>query len=215
MEIDLGFYRGPLALLLYLCQKHEIDIMDVPIARITDLYLASIDKLDIDEVGEYLILATILVMMKLRAILKRPEEESEAITLERIAEEFQSYKDAVDHLQTRVRLEERYLSRPGEKSEVLPRFDTILLAELLKEINRRRRAKIPIPTVRVDRSEIEAKLERYLDQTPFVELSQIFQELESIEACIMLFLIILDWVMKRRITVFQEKPLAPVLLRRR
>ncbi|HID32379.1 MAG TPA: hypothetical protein EYP24_03270 [bacterium (Candidatus Stahlbacteria)] len=100
--IDLGFYKGPLSLLLYLCQKHEVDIMDVPITRIADTYLESLKELDTNRAGEFLVLASILIMMKLRAILKKPEEEEEVITFYQIAEEYHRYQGIVEDLKGRI-----------------------------------------------------------------------------------------------------------------
>ena len=109
MKLDLGFYKGPIALLLYLIQKHEIDIMDIPVAQVADIYLKSLSDLDLEEIGEFLSLATILVMMKLRAILKKPEEEEEPISFYEIATEYHKYRGVVDHLKDRAELEGKFI----------------------------------------------------------------------------------------------------------
>ncbi|HIE05957.1 MAG TPA: hypothetical protein EYP58_04060 [bacterium (Candidatus Stahlbacteria)] len=216
MKIDLGFYKGPIALLLYLIQKHEIDIMDVPVARVADIYLESLKDMKLDEIGEFLVLATVLIMIKLRAILKKPEEEEEEpITFYQIAEEYHRYRGVIDHLKSRAEVEIRFKPRPGERTQKLPSIDSAILAELLKEIERRKKIDIEIPKAKVNRGEIESMLETKLDEYRYIDLAGLFRELSSIDACVMLFIIILDWVMRQTIAVHQESPMAPVYLRKR
>ena len=60
-RVDLNIFRGPLDLLLYLVRKHELDITDIPIAVITDQYLgylAIIEQLDVNAVGDFLEMAS-------------------------------------------------------------------------------------------------------------------------------------------------------------
>ena len=56
-RVQLEGFRGPLDLLLFLVRKHELDIRDLPIALITDQYIAHLDvlqQLDVNEVGDFL-----------------------------------------------------------------------------------------------------------------------------------------------------------------
>ena len=56
-RVDLDIFRGPLDLLLYLVRKHEVDIVDLPIAMITGQFLehlAVLEQLDVDQVGDFL-----------------------------------------------------------------------------------------------------------------------------------------------------------------
>jgi segregation and condensation protein A len=75
--VDLDIFRGPLDLLLYLVRKHEVEITELPIAPITDQfleYLAVIEQLDVDAVGDFLEVASTLVEIKSRMVLPRSEE---------------------------------------------------------------------------------------------------------------------------------------------
>jgi segregation and condensation protein A len=63
-RVELDTFRGPLDLLLYLVRKHEVDVSDIPIALITDQYLAHLDvleQLDVNAVGDFLDLASKLI----------------------------------------------------------------------------------------------------------------------------------------------------------
>lgn len=70
-QIALDAFRGPLDLLLYLIRRAEVDIHDIPIAQITDQYLAflkQLDDIDIDVAGEFLVMAATLIEIKSRTI---------------------------------------------------------------------------------------------------------------------------------------------------
>ena len=76
-RVDLDIFRGPLDLLLYLVRKHEVEIVDIPIAPITDQfldYLALLEQLDVNAVGDFLEMASTLVEIKSRMVLPRGGE---------------------------------------------------------------------------------------------------------------------------------------------
>ena len=80
-NVDLDTYRGPLDLLLYLVRKHEVDIIDIPIASITEQFLdhlEMLEQLDIDSVGDFLEMASTLIEIKSRMVLPHDGEEVEA-----------------------------------------------------------------------------------------------------------------------------------------
>jgi segregation and condensation protein A len=69
-------FEGPLDLILHLVKEHEVDLFDIPIARITESYLATLEalrELDIDVAGEFLQMAAQLVLMKSKLLLPRTE----------------------------------------------------------------------------------------------------------------------------------------------
>ena len=81
LEVFLDAFEGPLDLLLYLVRKHEVEIVDIPIATITDQYLEHIDvlrELDVGEVGDFLALASTLVEIKSQQVLPRADEIEDA-----------------------------------------------------------------------------------------------------------------------------------------
>src|SRR5690606_31462522 len=80
-RVELPMFEGPLDLLLHLVKKHELDILDIPIAFITERYVAYIkllDELNIDVASEYLVMAATLVHIKSRMLLPNaPSEETD------------------------------------------------------------------------------------------------------------------------------------------
>jgi segregation and condensation protein A len=115
-QVNLDVFEGPLDLLLHLVKKHELSILDIPIAFVTEKYLEYLDAmagLDIDVAGEYLLMAATLCHIKSRELLPSPEpleEEGEAALegeevevdpradLIRRLLEYQKYKEAADQL---------------------------------------------------------------------------------------------------------------------
>jgi len=81
-RVHLERFDGPLDLLLHLIKRDEIDIYDIPIAHITDQYLASIEEierldLDLDRAGDFLLMAATLMRIKARMLVPRDEDQEE------------------------------------------------------------------------------------------------------------------------------------------
>lgn len=125
-EIKLDIFEGPLDLLLYLIRKNEIDIYNIPIALITEQYLAYLEMmrtLNLDLAGEYLVLASTLVHIKSKLLLppaegEDEEEEGEDPRAELVQQllEYQAFKEAALRLEGRPLLERDVFKRgaPGE-----------------------------------------------------------------------------------------------------
>jgi segregation and condensation protein A len=81
-RVSLDKFEGPLDLLLYLIRQDEVDIYDIPISRITDQYLESIQEIgqseiDLDRAGEFLLMAATLMRIKARMLVPRDEDADE------------------------------------------------------------------------------------------------------------------------------------------
>src|SRR6059058_5747798 len=76
-QVDLDSFRGPLDLLLYLVKRNEVDICDIPIARVAEQfldYLNVLQMIDVEAAGDFLVMAATLMEIKSRMLLPRPEE---------------------------------------------------------------------------------------------------------------------------------------------
>ncbi len=76
-KVKLDIFEGPLDLLLYLIKKNEVDIYDIPIAIITEQYLEYMDLmkvLNLDKVGEFLVMASTLIKIKSKMLLPPSED---------------------------------------------------------------------------------------------------------------------------------------------
>ena len=81
-RVELEVFSGPLDLLLYLIKKEEVDIYNIPIARITSQYLRYIEMmhgLNLEIAGEFVLMAATLIRLKARLLLPRDESDSEEI----------------------------------------------------------------------------------------------------------------------------------------
>ncbi|MDX1946190.1 MAG: segregation/condensation protein A [Pirellulaceae bacterium] len=126
-RVELDSFRGPLDLLLYLVRKHEVDITDLPIALITEQYLAYLEvlrELDVNAVGDFLEVASTLIEIKSQLVLPRGGEETEAWDDPRdelVARllEYKQYKDAASMLDERSRDWQQHYAR--QASDLPPR----------------------------------------------------------------------------------------------
>lgn len=106
LAVFLEAFEGPLDLLLYLIRKQNLDILDIPIAEITQQYIHYIElmqELNIDLAAEYLLMAALLAEIKSRLLLPKPinpeaEEDDPRAELIRRLQEYERFKKAAEDL---------------------------------------------------------------------------------------------------------------------
>ncbi len=138
-RVDLSMFRGPLDLLLYLVRKHEVEIVDIPIAMITDQYLgylAVLEQLDVNAVGDFLAMAAWLIEIKSQQVLPRNDEVQEELEdprqeLVRRLLEYKRYRDAASMLEDCGRAWQQHYAR---LSCDLPRSERNLADEPIREV---------------------------------------------------------------------------------
>ncbi len=116
-KVDVSAFEGPLDLLLYLIKKNNLDIYDIEIAKITSEYLKYVEvirQLNLDNVGDFLVMASILMAIKARTLLpsneslEEGEEDPEAMKrdlIERLLE-YKRYKESAQLLKEKEKLYE-------------------------------------------------------------------------------------------------------------
>jgi segregation and condensation protein A len=134
--VELPDFSGPLDLLLSLIRDEQVDIYDIPIARVAEQFLARIDGMSIDDAAEYLEMAARLLRIKAQMLLPRPEgleawEDPRAELVRRLLE-YQQVREVVDVLERlgddrRNRFARSYVP---ESVEPLDRDDRPLAATL-------------------------------------------------------------------------------------
>ena len=128
-KIELANFYGPLDLLLHLIKEDELNIYDIPIARVTDQYIKYLEmmqKLDINLAGEFMVMASTLMEIKSKTLMPReeeeqPEEEDPRFELVRKLIEYKKYKD----------FSRQFSSLMEERSKKCGRPETILQATLI------------------------------------------------------------------------------------
>jgi len=123
-RVQLDVFSGPLDLLLYLIRRDEVDIMDIPIARITEQYLEQmhlLEQLDPNAAGDFLVMAATLVELKSRTLLPTPpledldDGDDPRAPLVRQLLEYKRFKDAARKLGSAAdERAKRYIRRPAE-----------------------------------------------------------------------------------------------------
>src|SRR5215470_14276868 len=101
-NVDLPVFRGPLDLLLYLVKRNEVDICDIPIARVAEQfleYMQVLEMVDVERAGDFLVMAATLMEIKSKMLLPRSEEIAEEggdprLELVRQLMEYKKYKEA-------------------------------------------------------------------------------------------------------------------------
>src|SRR6266567_4054543 len=117
-------YEGPLDLLLDLIRKHDIDIYDIPIARITAQYLAYVEKLrelDVNIAADFIYMAAVLIHIKSKMLLPRDpdaaaeaEDDPRAELVNRLVEH-EKFKSAAQMLMQKQQIEDAVWSNPALK----------------------------------------------------------------------------------------------------
>lgn len=126
-RVELSAFEGPLDLLLYFIKRDELDIYDIPIAKIADEYLSYVrlmEEVDLDGVGDFIFMAALLINIKARMLLPRQEtdEEGEPIDprrelVERLLE-YIRYRDAAEELEVlSARRDDRFVRGEASAAE--------------------------------------------------------------------------------------------------
>ncbi len=170
-KVELQIYSGPLDLLLYLIRRNELDILDLPVATITSSFNEFLDVLeliDLDLVGDFLVMASTLAEIKSRMVLPRAEEEEIAEVIDDPRSdliqqllEYKKFKDAANALEEHAaEWQERYprLSDERPKSGKDPAEDLIKEVELWDLVSALARV--------VKRKEVEEESSITYDDTP-------------------------------------------------
>jgi segregation and condensation protein A len=123
-RVNLDIFAGPLDLLLYLVRKEEVDIYDIPIAKITDQYIRYIEllkSLDIDLAGDFLVMAATLMQIKSAMLL--PKAEPDQLQDDDLSDprkelirqllEYKKFKDAANLLNAAADEQKERFPRPG------------------------------------------------------------------------------------------------------
>jgi segregation and condensation protein A len=222
-NVELETFRGPLDLLLFLVKRHEVDIRDIPIARVAEQfleYLNVIQLIDVEWAGEFLVMAATLMEIKSKMLLPRSEEEQaeeDDPRLELVKQliEYKKYKEAAALLEEQA---ERQLARlprvPLEMPQPLdPARQPLRHVELWDLVSafgrlmRETNALLPRQIV-IDETPLHVHMEQILDmlshrqRAPFTD---IFGPPHSRGRLLGLFLAILELIKANKVTAEQPE----------
>jgi segregation and condensation protein A len=230
-RVELEIFRGPLDLLLYLVRKHEVEIVELPIAPIADQfleYLAVLEQIDVNAAGDFLEMASTLVEIKSRMVLPRGGEVEDELSdprqeLVRRLLEYKKFKDAASMLEERGRAwqerfprladdlppRERNLAEQGIQEVEL--WDLVsALGRILRDIEATRPSNIVYDEtpIHVYMEQIKAQLQEH-DRLAFRDL---FRPNLHKSAVIGIFLAILELVRHHHVRAEQHELFGELLL---
>jgi segregation and condensation protein A len=226
-------YDGPLDLLLDLIRKQDIDIYDIPIAKITAQYLEYVENmkhLDVEGAAEFIYMASVLIHIKSKMLLPRDpdapaeaEEDPRNELVQRLLEH-EKFKNAAQMLLQKQQIEEAVLSNPAldefkdaEGTEPEIAADVIDLARVFQQILDRAKER-PILEVNEDAVTVGQMIDyvrrRLLLEDRPVHLKQMLQHMHSRNALVCMFLALLELVRLQAILLRQDRVFSDILIKK-
>lgn len=228
MKVFLEAFEGPLDFLLYLIRKQNLDILNIPIAAVTQQYMEYIDlmqELSIELAAEYLVMAAILAEIKSRMLLPRQvdtenNEEDPRAELVRRLQEYERYQQAAIDIDKLPR-EERdvfVVEADGSQITVDKPLPTVALADLmhalmdvLKRAEHNTKHQIHIDTLSV-REKMTHILTSIENKEHFL-FTALFDLKEGRLGVVVTFLAMLELLKQSLIDFVQATPFAPIYLK--
>jgi len=231
LEVFLEAFEGPLDLLLYLIKRQNLDILDIPVAQITEQYMQYVElmkALNFELAAEYLVMAAMLGEIKSRSLLPRPkaeegeDDEDPRAELIRRLQEYERFKKAAEDIDALPRLERDFwevkAKRPDytrERAEPDVDLKELLLA--LKDVMHRADM---FESHHVSREKLSTR-ERMADVLDrlrageFVPFFTLFRPEEGRAGVVVTFIAILELIKSSLVEVIQSEPFAPLHLKAR
>jgi segregation and condensation protein A len=226
-------YDGPLDLLLDLIRKQDIDIYDIPIARITAQFLAYVNQLkagDVDVAGDFIYIASLLIHIKSKMLLPRaatgPEDVAEDPRRELVERllEHERFKNAAQMLQQKQMLEAASWSNPGirdfkedEAAEPEIAADTVDLVRVFRDILERARTR-PVLNLEEDSVTVGQMIQflarRLNMEDKPVALRRLLSHTRSERALIAIFLALLEMVRMQAVLLRQDRAFSEIFIKK-
>jgi len=229
-RVKLAVFEGPLDLLLHLIKKEEVDIYDIPVARITDEYLQYLNLLEtmnLDVAGEYLVMAATLTHIKSRMLLppseddtEEPDEDPRTDLVQQLVE-YQRYREAAMALGERAVLTRDVFRRDPAAAETdqgegirLRDVSVTDLLEAFREVMERalRESFHEIVTEEISVDECVELIVRRMEMDGPLRFRDLFAGAPSRRRMVATFLALLELVKRQAIQARQEEDGAEILL---
>jgi len=227
LEVFFDTFEGPLDLLLYLIRKANIDILDIPMARLTEQYLEYVELMrrrNLELAAEYLLMAALLMEIKSRMLLPRPralreDEEDPRAELVRRLVEYENMKRAAhkldalpvlgrDFLTVEVWIEQAAVVRlPQVRAEdLISAWQSLLMHARMTQHHKVTREELSV-------REFMSAMLRRLQGGQFVNFTSLFEVGKGVAVVVVSFLALLELVRESLIEVTQSEPYAPIYVK--
>ncbi|MBS4539962.1 segregation/condensation protein A [Clostridium sp. D2Q-11] len=236
--ISLESFEGPFDLLYHLIEKAEVDIYDIPIARIAEQYieyLSHMEELDLEITSEFLIMAATLLEIKSRMLLPNTEVEGEQIEMEeadpreeliRRLIEYKRYKNAAEDLKSRQDIHGKVFYKPKEEinindeddstnldglelSHLIKAFDN-LIHKKFKEKNNKKFHEIKREEISID--EAMNLIRNKLISNKEVGFEELFENRLTRSSIVTIFIGILELIKMKEVNIYQDNNFSNIKL---
>ncbi len=231
-RLSVSGFEGPLDLLLHLIQAHELDILDLPIAFITEKYLEylrTMEQLALDVVSEYLVMAATLAHIKSKMLLPAPPADQEDDAAEEQGDpreelvrrllEYQKYKAAAEGLAERGLAGRDVFTRGARAEEAKGEapLGGMTLFSLLDAFNRvLKRANAEFSReITAERITIQDRIHEILDlvkEQQRITFESLFEGYVTTYDLVVTFLAMLEMGKQKLVRIYQTDPYAPIYI---
>lgn len=227
LKIVMGDFDGPLDLLLHLIRQEQVNIYDIPVARIADEYLRYLQlmqELDIAVAGDFLVMAATLIELKTKMLLPRdpfaPPEVEDDPRKELVDQllEYQKYKAAAQMLWSRATVERAVFKRAEIETDKNNPEVAVGLFDLLKvfqEILARHKEEVMMEIEReeISMAEMLERLRNMVMSAGELNLRVFFERARSRRELVVAFLSVLELVRTTEIKLIQEQTFGDIVAR--
>lgn len=225
LEVYLESFEGPLDLLLYLIRKHNLDILDIPMAELTRQYMVYVEKMQaikLELAGDYLLMSAMLIEIKSRYLLPKPveietEQDPRADLVRRLME-YESIKLAAENLDGMAKVGDGITVASAyyhQISQVKP--PEVSLDDLTEAWRNVLKRASHFKHHKVSRAELSVRehmslILRQLQAEPVLEFWQVFDLADGIPKLVVCFLAILELAREGLLRITQQAAFSPIYL---
>ena len=225
LEVYLESFEGPLDLLLYLIRKHNLDILDIPMAELTRQYMVYVEKMQaikLELAGDYLLMSAMLIEIKSRYLLPKPveietEQDPRADLVRRLME-YESIKLAAENLNDMAKVGDGITVASAYYQHISqvkpPEVNLDDLTEAWRNVLKRASH---FKHHKVSRAELSVRehmslILRQLQAEPVLEFWQVFDLADGIPKLVVCFLAILELAREGLLRITQQSAFSPIYL---
>jgi len=225
LEVYLESFEGPLDLLLYLIRKHNLDILDIPMAELTRQYMVYVEKMQaikLELAGDYLLMSAMLIEIKSRYLLPKPveietEQDPRADLVRRLME-YESIKLAAENLDNMAKVGDGITVASAyyqHISQIKP--PEVSLEDLTEAWRNVLKRASHFKHHKVSRAELSVRehmslILRQLQAEPLLEFWQVFDLADGIPKLVVCFLAILELAREGLLRITQQSAFSPIYL---
>ena len=228
LQIFLETFEGPLDLLLYLIRKHSLDVLDIPMAKLTRQYMDYVEvmrKTQLELAAEYLVMAAVLIEIKSRMLLPvqlalKGEEVDPRAELVRRLIEYEQMKKAAEAINTLPQLGRDFsIAEVWIEHALVQRIPYVSADDLrnawlalLTRARLQRHHKVRRDELSV--REHMTRILRQLSRGGYVAFAELFNPLAGVPELVVSFLAVLELGKENLVMITQSEPFAPIYVKR-